>query len=330
MGVAYSKLSDETWKRGAIAVADLRVCKGCAPPGPNSFNFMHFWENLSKLYVGAPPGSWHPLLGEILDLPLYLKFLKLETFQTHHGGWSFETFKWDLKWNVQMRHEMRCAIWNFSTHHRSWLFETFRWDLKWDVLFEISETFNLFIPITRTAYLKLSDETWKRSATWNSWTLKLFKTHHWGLLIWNFQMRLEMRCAIWNLKLFKPIMRAAYLKLSDETWNKIFYLKCLKLETFQTCHGRCLFETFRWDLKKRCYLKFLKFETFQIHHGELVIWNFQIQLEMGCAIWNFWNLKLCSWNYLKLLMCPLRTKTFQLTLNLEVINLVVHRVDICC
>ena len=30
-----------------------------------------FWENLAKSYVGAPPpGSWRPLLGEILDPPL--------------------------------------------------------------------------------------------------------------------------------------------------------------------------------------------------------------------------------------------------------------------
>ena len=29
-----------------------------------------FWEILAKSYVGAPPGSWRPLLGEILDPPL--------------------------------------------------------------------------------------------------------------------------------------------------------------------------------------------------------------------------------------------------------------------
>ena len=60
------------------------------------------------------------------------------------------------------------------------LCETFRWDLKWDVLF------------------------------------KTFQTYHGGLLIWNFQMTLEMRCAISN---------------------------------FWTHHRGCLFETFRWDLK---------------------------------------------------------------------------------
>ena len=37
------------------AVADLRGRKGRAPPwGPNSFNFMQFWELLAKWYVGAP------------------------------------------------------------------------------------------------------------------------------------------------------------------------------------------------------------------------------------------------------------------------------------
>ena len=29
-----------------------------------------FWEILAKSYVSAPLGSWHPLLGEILDPPL--------------------------------------------------------------------------------------------------------------------------------------------------------------------------------------------------------------------------------------------------------------------
>ena len=28
----------------------------CPPGGPNSFNFMHFWGNLAKSYVGAPRG----------------------------------------------------------------------------------------------------------------------------------------------------------------------------------------------------------------------------------------------------------------------------------
>ena len=30
------------------------------------------WENLAKSYVGAPLGSWRPLLGEILDQPLVM------------------------------------------------------------------------------------------------------------------------------------------------------------------------------------------------------------------------------------------------------------------
>ena len=95
-----------------------------------------------------------------------------------------------------------------------------------------------------------------------------------------------------HFNLFKLIMKSAYLKLSDETSNKIFYLKFLKLETSQTCHGSYLFEAFRWDLTKKCYLKIFKLETFQSHHGELLIWNFQMRLETRYSIWNVWNLKL--------------------------------------
>ena len=181
----------------------------------------------------------------------YLKwdvlFETLQTFQTHHKSCLFYTFRWL---------ETRYAIWNvwnlklFKHVMGGCLFETFRWYLKWDVLFETFQTFQL---ITGVSYLKLSDKTWSEMCY-----LKLFN-------------------------LFKPIMRAAYLKLSDETWNKIFYLKHLKLETFQTCHGSCLFETFRWDLKKRCYLKLLKLETFQTHHGGRGV---------GCLFETFrWDLK---------------------------------------
>ena len=131
------------------------------------------------------------------------------------------------------------------------LFETFRWYLKWDVLFETFET---------------------------------FQTYHGGLLVWFFQMRLEMRCAIRNFWNFSNLSwSVAYLKLSDETWNKMCYLKLFKLvKSIMEC---CLLETFRWDLKWDVLL-----ETFQTYHGGLLIWNFQMRLEMRCAIRNFWNL----------------------------------------
>ena len=158
-------------------------------------------------------------------------------------GCLFETFRWDLKWDVlletfetcqnyhgvlliwnfQMRLEMRCAVWNFwNISNLSWrvaywklsdetwnemcylkllklvkaimegcLLETFRWDLKWDMLLE---------------------------------TFKTCQTYHRELLTWNFQMRLEMRCAIrnfWNLS--KLSWGVAYWKLSDETWNEMCY-----------------------------------------------------------------------------------------------------------
>ena len=108
-----------------------------------------------------------------------------------------------LIWNFQMRLETRCAIWNFSIHHRGCLFETFRGDLKWDML---SETFEMF-------------------ETWNCLNIL------WELLIWNFQMRLGKK--MWYskplMKLFKPIKGVAYLKLLNETWNEMCYLKLYKL-----------------------------------------------------------------------------------------------------
>ena len=48
--------------------------RGRAPRAPPVIQILlilcSFGENLAKSYVGAPPGSWRPLLGEILDPPL--------------------------------------------------------------------------------------------------------------------------------------------------------------------------------------------------------------------------------------------------------------------
>ena len=129
-----------------------------------------------------------------------------------------------------------------------------------------------------------------RCAIWNFWNLKL-SNMSWEMLIWNFQMRLEMRCAIWNfwnLKLFKHVMGVAYLKLSDEIWDEMCYMKLLKLETSQThVMGSCLFETFRWDLKKRCYLKFLKLVTFKSIMGSCLFKTFRWDLKWDVLFETF-------------------------------------------
>ena len=54
------------------AVVDLRGgMRDVYPAGGQILsNSCSFWENLAKLYVGTPLGSWCPLLGEILDPPL--------------------------------------------------------------------------------------------------------------------------------------------------------------------------------------------------------------------------------------------------------------------
>ena len=52
-------------------VADLRGARGMRTPLVQILSIScSFWENLAKSYVGAPLGSWRPLLGEILDPPL--------------------------------------------------------------------------------------------------------------------------------------------------------------------------------------------------------------------------------------------------------------------
>ena len=263
----------------------------------------------------------------------YLKLLKL--LKPIMEGCLFETFRWDLKWDVlfetfetsqtyhgglliwnfQMRLEMRCAIWNF------WNFSNLSW---------------------RVAYLKLSDETWNEMYYLKLLkllkpimegglfeTFETFQTYHGGLLIWNFQMRLEMRCTIWNfwnfsnlswrvpyfkisddtwnemyylklLKLLKPIMEVAYLKLSDETWNEMCYLKLLKLlKPIMEGAYLKLLKLFK-PIMEGCLFEtfrwdlkwdvlFETFETSQTYHG-------------GWLIWNFWNFSNLSWRvaYLKL------------------------------
>ena len=55
--------------------------RGCAPPwGPTFFNFMQFSGNFDKIICWRPPppgGVGAPLLGEILDLPLYNRIYRI-------------------------------------------------------------------------------------------------------------------------------------------------------------------------------------------------------------------------------------------------------------
>ena len=115
----------------------------------------------------------------------------------------------------------------------------------------------------------------------------------------------------------------AYLKLSDETWNEMCYLKLLQIETFQNHHEGCLFETFRWDLKLDVLFETFANWNFSKPSWGLLIWNFQMRLEMRCAIWNFMkHLKLetlemrCAIWTLKLLKQDMVFETFETFWNL--------------
>ena len=157
----------------------------------------------------------------------YLKLLKPETFQfsTHQRSCLSEYETWS---------EM-CYLKFFKVFNPSqWLLiQNFQMRLKTrDMLFDL-ECLKLFKHITGVAYSKLSDETWNKMWYLKPLKLQTFSTHHReSCLPWNFQMRLGIRFTIWyfwNLTLFKHIMSwVAYLKLSDETWNEMCYLKHLK------------------------------------------------------------------------------------------------------
>ena len=145
-------------------------------------------------------------------------------------------------------------------------------------------------------------------------------------------MRLEMRCAIWNFSNLS--WRVAYMKLSDETWNEMWYLKLLKLvkpiiegcwfETFRsdlkwdvlfktfetwnfwnfsTHHRSCLFETFRWDLNEICYLKLFETWNFSTHHRSCLFETFRWDLKWDVLFETFemseaWNCLNMSWELL--------------------------------
>ena len=232
------------------------------------WNFWNYW-NFSNLWWRV---AYLKLSDETWNEMCYLKLLKL----------------YDLKLLKLLK--------LFKPMMEGCLFETFRSDETWNEMCYLK----LFQPITGVAYLKLSDETWKEICylkhlkfepwnclniswelfiwnfqmrlkkryamwnIWNVWNLKLFK-HIIGVVFWNFQMRLEKRCDIQNFrnlklfKLFKPIKGVIYLKLLDETWNEMCYLKIFKLSN--PLQG-------------------------------LLIWNFQMRLERRYAIWNIWSLNL--------------------------------------
>ena len=73
--------TDETWHESKTMKASQfqKECSGGSkgggvrdtlPWGPNSFNFMQFLGKFGKIICWRPPGSWRPLIGEILDLSL--------------------------------------------------------------------------------------------------------------------------------------------------------------------------------------------------------------------------------------------------------------------
>ena len=70
----YLENVTNNWKKNStnnldhwITSGRSRGREGRVPTPGGSFSFR---ENLTKSYVGAPPESWRPHLGEIVDPPL--------------------------------------------------------------------------------------------------------------------------------------------------------------------------------------------------------------------------------------------------------------------
>ena len=85
-------------------LADLRGCEGRVPPlGVQILSIsFSYGENLAKSYVGAPLGSRRPLLGEILDPPLWSELNStLILFRE-----LLKRFQWDRDciWKSWIRH----------------------------------------------------------------------------------------------------------------------------------------------------------------------------------------------------------------------------------
>ena len=229
----------------------------------------------------------------------FMKCLKLEIFQTFKNP------------SLQVAYlKLSDGTWNEMCYLKLLKLETFQpttgvaclkllWiDLKQDVLFET----------LGVAYLELSDETLNEHAIWN------FSNPSWGLLIWNVRMRLETSCVIWNVWNFWNISWELIIwnfQMRLETNSALWNLKQFKI--FKPITGSCLFETLDETSNEMCYLKLLKFlklETLQLK-------LFKLQ--------TLWQPEL-----FETVEVPFKYKKFQFTLNLEVINLFVYRVDICC
>ena len=68
------------------SVADLRGAQRTRPPGSKFFQFHAFFRKIRQIrMLVPPPGSWRPLLGEILGPPLALNMFYCSTTNQDFG-----------------------------------------------------------------------------------------------------------------------------------------------------------------------------------------------------------------------------------------------------
>ena len=291
-GVAYLKLSDKTWNE----MCYLKLFKLFNPSQELViWNFQMTWNKICYL-------KWGLLIWNFqIRLEVRCAIWNFSNFSNPSWGVGYLKLSDDLKWDVLFetfqtfqpitgvekldKTWSEIVIWNFSTFSNpSW--ELLTWNLKKRCYVETFETWNFSNPSWGGCLFESFRWDLKKRCYLKCLKLETFQTCHGGFFIWNFQMRLEMRCAIWNFSTFSNPSQELLIWNFQMTWNKICYLKCLKLETFQTCHGGCLFETFRWDLKWD--VLFETFQSFQPITGVGYLKLSDKTWKRG-AIWNFWN-----------------------------------------
>ena len=119
--VLTSKVATEAGAVGKWVVRQWRIyivkfwTRAPPPPGgPNSFNFMQFLGKFGKIvcWRPPPPGSWRPLLGEILDPPLYASYWNV-VLCTENANCNYLKFLFCIRKSVAKYSRWIVKCWNF-------------------------------------------------------------------------------------------------------------------------------------------------------------------------------------------------------------------------
>ena len=300
------------------------------------------WGHVKSLKSNKSWPNWDNSVPDILDIfwTFHLNHLSPLWGYFSNCAWNFQHIL-NMLWKnvcvvniINSSYSQQLVLWNNLCSSKFITLYSIVWLLCKIFLLITQYLSNEFITKLQTRKPVCFMQSWNCTSHFKSYLL----------LIWNSQMRLEMRCAIWNFWNFSNLSwRVAYLKLSDEAWNEMCYLKLLKLfkpimegclfetfrwdlkwdvlfETFETWnfwnfsthHRSCLFETFRWDLNEICYLKLFETWNFSTHHRSFLFETFRWDLKWDMLFETFEIIE--TWNCLNM-WWELLISNFQMRLD---------------